>query len=81
MAQSPIPNDFDLLSSNMFLMKFLNFILFTDALLADLQNSVPGNQQNFNSHIHNGSSGYGSLRPKLPAETVSNIERHFPSKS
>lgn len=47
------------------------FIFVLDALLADLQNGVPGHQ---NNSIHNGTSsvpGYGSLRTKQSPQSVS----------
>lgn len=59
---------------NWFSSSFCTFFI-SDALLADLQNSVPGQQNSLNQYTgQNGSatSGYGSLRPKPPpAQSVS----------
>lgn len=54
---------------------FLVFVLFPDALLADLQNSVPGSQQNPLNPTYSGQngsavSGYGSLRPRQSPQSV-----------
>lgn len=55
-----------------FLLHFLFFSnLYIDALLADLQNSVPGQQNALHNNNQNGNSGgYGSLRPKQSPVSV-----------
>lgn len=73
---------------NFVLIRFIDFVcnmfffclLFLDALLADLQNSVPGNSNTLphaNSHHHSSAApGYGSLntgRPKQSPQSVSYI--------
>lgn len=57
---------------------FVNLFYILDALLADLQNSVPGHQQNPLNHPYTGqngsaSSGYGSLRSRQSPQSVSVI--------
>lgn len=50
------------------------FFSVSDALLADLQNSVPGSQKNslnqYSGQNGSATSGYGSLRPKPPPQSV-----------
>lgn len=58
--------------TNFYLLKFI-----TDALLADLQNSVPGSQQNplnppYTGQNGSASSGYGSLRSRQSPQSVRN---------
>lgn len=66
-------------------MVFVILFYILDALLADLQNSVPGHQQNPLNHPYTGqngsaSSGYGSLRSRQSPQSVS-YQKSFENKS
>lgn len=64
----------DLFLNRKFILCFFFLWQFTDALLADLQNSVPGHKPNpLHTNKQNGSTapGYGSLRARQSPQSVS----------